>query len=307
VVGPNGITLVGLRPYSSPLCEPLTGAGCPQDGVPVFSSVFAQDTIANSNYNSFQAMLEKRFAKGLQFQASYTFSKSFDQASSFEGILNPVDPRTSYSLSQFDARHRFVFNYVWDLPIPKYTGFKEKVLNGWQVSGILSFQSGFPIRILSSADNELMNSFDFESPGEPLQLAPFRTRDPHSTGCAPETGPTDPTGSGTPCDPVSNQYFDPNIFSENAEVFPDQLFGKIPPTKRTLCCGPGINNLDFSLLKRTSLTENKYLEFRADFFNIANHTQFINPDGNSSDGSDFGRIKRARDPRLVQFALKFFF
>jgi len=307
VVGPNGITLVGLRPYSSPLCEPLTGAGCPQDGVPVFSSVFAQDTIANSNYNSFQAMLEKRFAKGLQFQASYTFSKSFDQASSFEGILNPVDPRTSYSLSQFDARHRFVFNYVWDLPIPKYTGFKEKVLNGCQVSGILSFQSGFPIRILSSADNELMNSFDFELPGEPLQLAPFRTRDPHSTGCAPETGPTDPTGSGTPCDPVSNQYFDPNIFSENAEVFPDQLFGKIPPTKRTLCCGPGINNLDFSLLKRTSLTENKYLEFRADFFNIANHTQFINPDGNSSDGSDFGRIKRARDPRLVQFALKFFF
>jgi hypothetical protein len=62
-----------------------------------------------------------------------------------------------------------------------------------------------------------------------------------------------------------------------------------------------------SILKRTNLTEAKYLEFRADFFNIANHTQFINPDGNSSDGSDFGRIKRARDPRLVQFALKFFF
>src|SRR5207249_3717598 len=102
-VGPDGITLVGLRPFSSPLCEPLTGAGCPIDGVPVFSSIFSQDTIANSNYNSFQAMLEKRFSHGLQFQASYTWSKSFDEASSFEGILNPVNRHASYSLSQFDA------------------------------------------------------------------------------------------------------------------------------------------------------------------------------------------------------------
>jgi carboxypeptidase family protein len=306
VVGPNGITLVGLRPFSSPLCEPLTGANCPIDNVPVFSSVFAQDTIANSNYNSFQAMLEKRFTHGLQFQASYTWSKSFDEASSFEGILNPINRRQSYSLSQFDARHRFVFNYVWDIPVPKYSGAAGKVLNGWELSGIVTFQSGFPIRITSSADNELMNSFDFELPGEPLQLAAFHHRNPHASGCAPETGPTDPTGSGAACDPVSNQYFDPNSFSENAEVFP-QLLGTIPNTKRTICCGPGINNVDFSILKRTDLSESKYFEFRADFFNIANHSQFNNPDGNSSDGSDFGRIKRARDPRLVQFAVKFFF
>ena len=285
-VGPDGITLVGLRPYSSPLCEPLTGAGCPIDGVPVFSSIFSQDTIANSNYNSFQAMLEKRFSRGLQFQASYTWSKSFDQASSFEGILNPVDPKASYSLSQFDARHRFVFSYVWELPVPKYNGFAGKLLNGWQMSGIVSFQSGFPIRILSSADNELMNSFDFELPGEPLQLSPLHTQDPRKH---------------------DGYYFDPTSFSEDAEAFPDQLFGKIPPTKRTQCCGPGINNFDITFLKRTNITESKYIEFRTDFFNLFNHTQFTNPDGNSSDGSDFGRVKRARDPRLVQFALKFYF
>jgi hypothetical protein len=308
VTGPNptDITLVGLRRFSSPLCEPTTGAGCPQDGVPVFSSIFSQDTIANSNYNSLQVMVEKRFTRGLQFQASYTFSKSFDQASSFEGILDPVNPRRSYSLSQFDSRHRLVFNYVWDLPIPKYSGAKGKLLNGWQLSGIVTFQSGFPIRILSSADNELMNSFDFELPGEPDQLGKFHTRDPHASGCAPETGPTDPTGSGAACDPVSNQYFDPNLFTENTDVVPS-LFGRIGNTRRTLCCGPGINNFDMSFLKKISLTESKYFEFRADFFNIVNHTQFNNPDGNSSDGSDFGRIKRARDPRLVQFALKFYF
>jgi hypothetical protein len=302
VTGPNAtdITLVGLRPFSSPNCEPTTGAGCPQDGVPVFSSIFAQDTIANSNYNSLQAMLEKRFSGGLQFQAAYTWSKSFDQASSFEGILDPVNPRRSYSLSQFDSRHRLVMNYVWDLPVPKYSGAKGKLLNGWQLSGIITFQSGFPIRFLSSADNELMNSFDFELPGEPDQLGPFRTQDPRTH---------------------NGYYFDQASFTENASddsappctdgatfnCFQPSLFGRIGTTRRTLCCGPGINNFDISILKRTNLSESRALEFRADFFNIANHTQFTNPSGNTSDGEDFGRVRRARDPRLVQFAVKFFF
>ena len=81
----------------------MTGTGCPTDDIPVFSSIFAQDTIANSAYNSLQASLDKRFAHGLQFTVAYTFSKSFDQSSSFEGILNPIDPRISRSLSGFDA------------------------------------------------------------------------------------------------------------------------------------------------------------------------------------------------------------
>jgi carboxypeptidase family protein len=303
----NDITLVGLRPYSSPNCDPMTGTGCPPDSIPVFSSVFAQDTIANSDYNSFQAMVEKRFSKGLQLQAAYTWSKSFDNASSFEGILNPIDPRASRSLSQFDARHRFVLSYYWDLPIPKYAGFTGKVLNGWAVSGITTFQSGFPIRITSQDDNELMNSFDFELPGEPDQLSAFRTQNPHSSGCAYETGPTAPAALGpVPCSPVSNQYFDPNIFSSDTDVVPS-LFGRIGNAKRTICCGPGINSSDISLQKTTPITESTHVEFRADFFNLANHTQFLNPDGNITDGSDFGRIKRVRDPRQIQFALKFYF
>src|SRR5437764_3890175 len=112
-VAPGGVTLIGLRRYSSPQCDPLspTAAGCPADFIPVFSSIFAQDTIANSAYHSLQASLDKRFGKGLQFTAAYTFSKSFDQASSFEGILNPIDPRISRSLSAFDARHRIVLSY----------------------------------------------------------------------------------------------------------------------------------------------------------------------------------------------------
>src|SRR5713101_2825954 len=306
-LGPNGITLVGLRKYSSPQCDPLTGTGCPADGIPVFSSIFAQDTIASSAYNSLQVSLDKRFAHGLQFTTAYTYSKSFDQASSFEGILNPIDPRISRSLSNFDARHRIVFSYYWELPFQHYSGAKGKLLNGWAVSGITTFQTGFPIRIQSLADNELMYSFDFELPGEPNQIAPFRTMRPQSHG---------------------NYFFDPNSFTENASTpndptnpnsppnctdqkvfgcYDPTLFGSLGNAKRTICCGPHISNTDFAILKTIALSETRRIDFRAEFFNIFNHTQFFTPDGNTSDGSQFGQVVQARDPRLVQFALKFFF
>jgi len=280
-VGENGITLVGLRPFSSPICEPLTGVGCPGDGTPVFSSIFAEDTIANSNYNSLQAMLEKRFSHGLQAQIAYTFSKSFDQASSFDGELNPLDFHRTYSLSQFDARHRLVASYFWQLPVPKYSGFAGAVLNGWDLSGIYSYQTGFPVRLTSSSDNELMYSAFFEYPGEPDQVAPFN----HGRANTPD----------------GVFYFDPAAFSE------DNTFGRIGNARRTYCCGPPINNFDFAVHKVLPLSENKRFEFRAEMFNLFNHPQFNNPDGNITDGSDFGRILRAKEPREVQLALKFYF
>jgi len=70
--------------------------------------------------------------------------------------------------------------------------------------------------------------------------------------------------------------------------------------------GPGINNWDISFLKRTKLTESKSIEFRAEFFNAFNHVQFLNPDTNGFDDT-FGQISQDRSPRLVQFALKFYY
>jgi hypothetical protein len=300
-VAPNGITLVGLRRYSSPRCDPLSGGGCPSDGVPVFSSIFSQDTAAASNYNSLQASLEKRMSHGLQFELAYTWSKSIDNASSFENIIRPTCDRCNRSLSLFDARHRLVLSYLWELPVPQYAGFKGKLLNGWAVSGITSFQSGFPISIKSNADAELMNSFDFELPGKPNLIAPFHTFDPRK----------------------HNGYaFDVSSFQEpddsDPTVNPVTLLGSSP---RTLCCGPGINNFDFSVQKLLPISETKRFEFRAEFFNIFNHAQFLNPDGNISDANfladgltpdpnnpgDFGRVKHTRDPRNIQFAIKFLF
>lgn len=289
VTGPNPtpITLVGLRKYSSPRCDPFTGNGCPIDGVPVFSSIFAQNTEAASNYNSLQASLEKRFSHGLQFQVAYTWSKSIDNASSFENIVKPICDRCNRSLSLFDARHRVVISYLWNLPVPQFEGAKSKLLNGWAISGITSLQTGFPIRMQSSNDSELENSFDFELPGKPDLIAPFHSFDPRTHG---------------------GYYFDPNSFAlpvqNDTTSTPLQLLGNSP---RTICCGPGITNFDFSVQKLINVGESKHFEFRAEFFNIFNHTQFLNPDGNISDGADFGRVKRTRDPRQMQFALKFAF
>ncbi len=285
------ITLVGLRPYSSPNCNPFTATGCPPDGIPVFSNIFALDTVAPSAYNSLQASLEKRFSNGLQFQAAYTFSKSLDWTSSFEETLNPFNWKYNRSLSLFDSRHRFVLSYYWDLPVRKMDGFAGKVLNDWAVSGITTFQSGFPIRLQTQDDTELISSLFFAGTSAPQLNGPFRLLNPK--------------------DNPNNLYFDPTQFS-------DPPLGQFSTTKRTICCGPGTNNWDFAVHKKIAVDETRYFQLRAEIFNLANHTQFFNPDGNFSDGAvtdittmqrgaDFGRVKRARDPRLVQLALKFFF
>ncbi|MGA9508815.1 MAG: carboxypeptidase regulatory-like domain-containing protein [Candidatus Sulfotelmatobacter sp.] len=284
-IGPNGITLVGLRPYSSPQCDPLSGTGCPVNGVPVFSSIFAQDTIANSGYNSMQISLDKRFAHGLQFTAAYTYSKSIDEASSFEGILNPLPGADNRSLSLFDARHRFVVSYLWNLPVRKYSGVAGRLLDDWAVSGITTYQTGFPIRITSESDNELMNSFDFELPGEPNQVAPFKWQRPQSNG---------------------NYYF--NTPASQTSIFTEAgVFGYVGSAPRTICCGPGISETDFALVKLIPFNEHTHMEFRAETFNVFNHTQFYNPDGDSTDGAQFGQVTQVKDPRLMQFALKFYF
>lgn len=281
LTGPNAgpIKLVGLRPYSSPYCEPTTGVGCPPDGIPVFASLFGTNPIANSSYNSLQALLNKRFSRGIQFLASYTWSKSFDNASSFEESIDPLDPARSRSLSLFDARQRLVFSEYWQLPSAHSASWSRHVVNGWALSSILTLQSGFPIQITSNNDLELMNSLDYESVGEPEMIAPFHRLTPQTSG---------------------GYFFDPTAFA-------DAPLGQIGNSPRTLCCGPAIANLDLGVHRTFTLREGTSLEFRTEFFNIFNHTQFLNPDGNITDGALFGQVTRARDPRLIQFALRLTF
>ncbi|HXW90344.1 MAG TPA: carboxypeptidase-like regulatory domain-containing protein [Terriglobales bacterium] len=276
---PNPITLVGLRKYSSPFCQPTTGVGCPPDGVPVFTSLFAMAPIANSVYNSFQAELNRRFSHGLELLASYTWSKSIDNASSFENSIDPLDPEKERSLSLFHAAQRFVLSEFWRIPSFQDSNWTRYLVNGWALAGIWTLQSGFPIRITSSGDLELMGSFDFEDPGEPNQIAPFQRLSPQKTG---------------------GYYFNPASFANG----PLGVIGSAP---RDVCCGPGIGEVDLALHKDMRVAEGKTLEFRTEFFNVFNRTQFLNPDGNISDGASFGTVSGERDPRLVQLALRLIF
>jgi outer membrane receptor protein involved in Fe transport len=290
-VGPNGLTLVGTRPFSSPNCIPSSGVGCPADGIPVFSNIFAQDTIANSNYNGLQISFDRSFSKGLLFQASYTFSKAIDQGASFENILNSLNANATRGLSLLDAKHRFVFSPYWQIPIPKHDGFTGKLVNGWGVSGIVTYQSGFPIRVQTQDDTELQSSFDFEVVNTPQATGPIRRLNPK-------------TNAGV--------WFDSTNISDPAPG----AFGNMP---HAFCCGPAISNTDLAIEKRTPINERFNTEFRAEFYNAWNHTQFANPDGNFSDGlpqivdgqntgGTFGVVQKTREgPRVIQFGLKVLF
>jgi hypothetical protein len=280
------LNLVGLRPYSSPNCNSTlpaftAGTGCPVDGIPVFTDLFAEDTIASSNYNALEMMLQKRFSHGLQFQAAYTFSKSIDDGSTFEETLNPFNFRASRALSLFNSKQRFVISYDWELPIAKRKGLTGKLINDWEISGITQLQSGFPIRLDTEDDNELVNSLFFLGTEAPSLNGPLQILNPKKTG-------------GFYLN--YNQFSDPPLGSFNNG------------TQRTICCGPGLVDFDFSVHKKIPLSETRYVQFRAEIFNVFNHTNYSNPDGHYQDGlSGFGLITSAGDPRLLQFALKFFF
>jgi len=201
-----------------------------------------------------------------------------DWASSFEETVNPFNYKASRSLSLFNSAQRFVINYYWEFPVPRYSGFKGKVLDDWSMSGIIQFQSGFPIRIQTQDDNELISSLFFLGAGAPQLSGPLQIQNPKTNG---------------------GFYLNPAQFS-------DPTLGTFATTRRSICCGPGLNQWDVTFSKRFAISEAKYFQFRADFFNLFNKTLFVNPDGNFSD-TTFGQIQQARDPRLIQFALKFFF
>jgi hypothetical protein len=156
----------------------------------------------------------------------------------------------------------------------------------------LTVQTGFPIRMDSNLDQELQGSGDFENPGRPDQVKRFTHLNPHNQ-----------------LNGYSGYYFDPSIFAVPA-------LGSAGNAPRSMCCGPGIDDTDFAVQKLTPIREKGTLQFVFQVFNVFNHTQFLNPDGQLGDtnydqngnptaGGLFGRVTRARDPRQIQLAIRF--
>ena len=276
----NGETVNGTRPFS------VTSGRELENGLLDFASNDYESTSANSQYDSLQTSLEKKLG-ALRLLAAYTWSKSFDNSSGFFDNVDPFDPRRSRSLSAFDLTHNFVISYSYDLPSPKsLNGFAKAMLSGWTVSGITRFATGLPVTLSEGDDASLCGCSGADRPnytGDKVHLL-------------------DPRKSG-------NRWFGATFDDNGVPLTPffPEATGEIGNASRRFFHGPGFNNWDFALHKSTKIGEGMNLEFRAEFFNLFNHTQFENPDGSIDSGTGFGVISSARAPRIGQVALKLSF
>ena len=258
--------------------------------------------MAKSNYNSLQALFQKNFSHGLQFQASYTYSHALDDASSASlGSANQgdfrlqTDPRLEYGNADFDVRHRFVFSFIYELPFGKgkelgknVSSAMNQVIGGWQVAGIVTGSTGnwyTPTDISSNLSTS-------DCGGTVGNCArPSRIGNPNSKPC------------------VAGTVFNTCAFASNA------VLGSFGDAGRNIILGPGYQNWDVSLFKTFPIREEKRIEFRAEFFNAWNHAnpEFTNPDtvaentGTELGSSAYGFTAFTRPPRRIQFALKFYF
>jgi len=259
-----------------------------------FASLAEQSTMGNSNYNSLQISANKAFSHGLSFVASFTHSHSLDFGSSYENSagavgLNPFDFGQMYGDSAFDARNRFVVGYDYTVPglehLSAFHWMPSRIADGWHIAGITTLQSGFPITISNSGFTSLQcNEFEF-----------YACWDRPNLVSTPVIGDPRSYTIGT----KHNYWFNPSAFAL-------PTLGTVGNEGRNNFHGPGINNWDMSLEKDTRITESTQFIMRMEFYNLFNHTQFLNPTGNIRSGN-FGRITSAANGRLMQLAAKFVF
>jgi hypothetical protein len=302
----NPALLIGANPSTANTNQRrLFNQGHPDTaafGGPVFSNITNQETSANSNYNSLQVTVSKRFSDGLYFQNAYTWSHCIDNSSGLRSNTRFNDPSADRGNCDQDIRHRNVLSYIYELPLYKdQKGFAGKVLGGWQISGVTVLQTGTPFNITEPTDRSLSGAGsdrpDVVGSG---QLQFFDPRNTNASNGGPNRS-FNGTGGGTAT--ASTNPFFRRVGSGTSLALGGGRFGSLG---RNVFHGPGDMIFDFTMMKRTRIGENKIVEFRSEFFNIFNHANFGNPNG-SIGSANFGRITTTRDPRLIQFALKFVF
>jgi len=249
VIDINQPTPGSSDPVSEQARRPFAGA------FPQFRVINTLSDIASSNYNSLQVSAQ-RSAANVTFRASYTFSKSLDDASGAGGFYRgpPEDSRNlrrDYGRSDFDIRHRFTITYAWRIPSPtSVPGWLHGVTSNWQLNGITTLQSGGPLNITLPFDNS--------GTGE------FRDR-PNLVG--------DAHVRFNPLGP----YLNPAAFAQP----PPGTYGDL---RRNAFSGPGLNDFDMSFVKSQQIAGDWTLRLRAEFFNIWNHPNFANPSATFGSG-----------------------
>ena len=238
-----------------------------------FGGIHLLDNIGNSNYNGLQATVERR-AADITLLAAYSYAKSFDNVSN---TLNIRDPRSTYAISPFDLKHNFVVSYIWAMPFDRaFHNAPRRLTQGWDLSGITRFATGFPVTLKQSGDLALTGrNIDF-----PNVVGPIIKQNPRKAG---------PTGP--------NQYFLPSAFASEQP-------GVIGDARPRFFYGPGTMNTDAGLMKDTRVTETTSVQIRAEFFNVFNHANFTTPVGNFA-SSQFGQSTDTQPARIGQVSAKF--
>ena len=285
----NQLELVGgtlVRPYAA------LSASSPFDPGSLLGNIAEVDSAGNSSYNGLWATLNKHLGRGLQFLASYNYTKSIDNNSlNSQGVIlqNSLDVNNNRGVSDFDVRHRFVLSGFYELPFQK-----NRLVQGWQVGLVTQIQTGNPLNVVTS-----ISSFTGTT-----GLGALRPDiiGPVSASGHPGEWFSNIANFAFPCT-TSGSSFDPTTCH----------FGDLG---RNALIGPGFMNTDFSVVKNTKLTERVNLQFRAEFFDVFNQANFGNPNltlGNPQTGlnKSFGKITGTRFPtgdfgssRQIQFALK---
>jgi hypothetical protein len=269
-------------------------------GGAVFGGITNQEASSNSNYHSLQTVVSKRFAHS-SLRSAYTLGRCIDTASGLRSTVRYNGQSANRGLCEQDVRHRYVASYVYELPFGRSaSGFLGKIIGGWAISGITAFQSGFPFDITETEDRALQGSGDNRPDWNGGKVTFVDPRNVDSSNGGPNRF-FNGTGGGTPT-AGTNPYFS-RVGSGQSVA---QGAGRFGTLGRNVFHGPGINNTDISVVKKTSIREEHNLEFRSEFFNIFNHAQFLNPNGSIS-SANFGRITGTQNPRLIQFALKYNF
>jgi hypothetical protein len=261
-----------------------------------------------SNYNSLQANLQKRFSRGMQFGLAYTYGKTLTDVTGVGtfplgggAYNNQLDPMNGYGPADFDTRHRFVANYLWDLPsYHNNEGLSGKLLSGWGVSGVVVVQSGPALTFTDPAAGSIYGL-----------AGAFGTFG--ATLCPGVTAASILTPG--PVQANLNNFFNANAFCNPPTVDGGTGFGTLG---RGVVYGPGQHNMDMSIFKDTKvggLSEAGTVQFRAEFFNTFNTPQFASQTTTQFSTAitqlhapSFGQVTATTvSPRIIQFGLKYTF
>ena len=285
-VGTKGTRLIGARDINQPAPSAVMPNRRPN---PLFDDIVQVESRSNSIYHGLQTRFQQRLWCGMTMLASYTWSKSIDNASGFfASAADPNFPQDSNNLaaerarSNFDVRQRFSMGYTYDIPLGPLVGttWMRRIFGGWQTNGIVTLESGRPFTVA------LLPEIDNSNTGR--SVLGFGANDRPNV-----------VGNSDLRDPSPDAWFDTSAFA-----FP--AFGSFGNAGRNILDGPGFASWNASLVKTLQAGELASLQIRLEAFNLFNRANLGTPDGFLGSPT-FGQILSARSPRRLQFGMKLLF